>query len=135
MKLNKPMLVSLTGADDKVPRSELVRLSHLYPFVEWSLLYYLEKEGKERNPSKEWREKLLSTGLVNIAAHLCGKKVFNEILDDKLCLYRLEDLHAYSRIQININARHNNFSHNQVLEIYRKLYDAGLTLILQHHEG
>ena len=50
-------LVSLTGADDHVAPEALAALSAQYPFVEWAILYFPEKDGTPRNPSAPWREK------------------------------------------------------------------------------
>lgn len=128
-------LVSLTGADDIVDPKALGRLSALYPFVEWAILYFPEKEGHPRNPSAEWREDLLAQELPNVAAHLCGIEVFRKILDSATAPGIIADLRRYQRIQLNINARNKDFSDEEVLKVYQVLHDAGLTLILQYHQG
>jgi len=127
-------LVSLTGADDHVTPESLAALSAQYPFAEWAILVFPEKEGTPRNPSAQWREKFLSLGL-HTAAHLCGTQIFRELLTPETSEARIAELSRYSRIQLNINARRPEFSDEEVLAIYRKLLDAGLHLILQHHDG
>ena len=128
-------LVSLTGADDRVAPEALAALSAQYPFVEWAILYFPEKEDTPRNPSALWRENFLSLGLPYTAAHLCGTQVFRELLTPGEAPVRIADLSRYRRIQLNINARRPEFTDEEVLTIYRKLHGAGLRLILQHHAG
>lgn len=126
-------LVSLTGADDRVTLESLAALSTQYPFVEWAILYFPEKEGTSRNPSGVWREKFLAMKLPYTAAHLCGTQVFRELLDPEMAPSLIADLSRYRRIQLNINARRPEFTDEEVLAIYRTLHQAGMRLILQHH--
>lgn len=127
-------LVSLTGADDLVEPSALSALSAQYPFVEWAILLFPEREHTPRNPSALWRENFLSLGLPYSAAHLCGSQVFRELLTPgEAQQARIADLSRYRRIQLNINARRPEFTDEEVLAIYRTLHAAGLRLILQYH--
>lgn len=128
-------LVSLTGADDHVAPEALAALSVQYPFVEWAILYFPEKDGTPRNPSAPWREKFLALDLTYTAVHLCGTRVFQALLDPELAHSVISDLSRYRRIQLNINARRPEFTDEEVLAIYRTLHGAGLRLILQHHAG
>lgn len=131
-------LVSLTGADDKVPPAALAVLSAHYATAvppEWAILYFPEKEGTPRNPSAAWREDFLAQELPFTAAHLCGNQVFREILDPATAPGRIADLGRYGRIQLNINARRPDFTEEEVLAVYRTLHQAGLHLILQCHDG
>lgn len=128
-------LVSLTGADDCVAPEALAALSAQYPFAEWAILYFPEKDGTPRNPSAPWREKFLALDLPYTAAHLCGTRVFHALLDPELAQSVISDLSRYRRIQLNINARRQDFTDEEVLAIYRTLHQAGLRLILQHHAG
>ncbi len=131
-------LVSLTGADDKVAPAALAALSARYAKAvppEWAILYCPEKEGSARYPSAAWREAFLALGLPLTAAHLCGPQVFREILDPATAPARIADLSRYGRVQLNINARRQEFTEEEVLTIYRTLHQAGLHLILQHHHA
>ncbi len=128
-------LVSLTGADDRVAPASLAALSAEYPFAEWAILYFPEKDGTPRNPSAPWREKFLALDLPYTAAHLCGSRVFHALLDPELAHSVISDLSRYRRIQLNINARRPEFTDEEVLAIYRTLHQAGLRVILQHHAG
>lgn len=129
-----PFCVSLTGADDAVHPQTLRSISETFAFAEWAILYFPEKEGSARNPSTAWRERFLATSPARSAAHLCGKRVFLELLDDELAPYRIDDLRRYGRVQLNINARGRLFNDEQVLKIYDRLLHAGMTLILQYHD-
>lgn len=128
-------LVSLTGADDHVAPEAMAALSAQYPFVEWAILYFPEKEGTSRNPSGVWRENFLALKLPYTAAHLCGVQVFRELLNPATAPSLITDLSRYRRIQLNINARRPEFTDEEVQAIYRTLHQAGLRLILQHHAG
>lgn len=127
-------LVSLTGADDKVSPQALAAMSKRYELAEWAILYFPEKEGLPRNPSAVWRNEFLALGLKFTAAHLCGQQVFREILDPAMSAVRIADLTRYRRIQLNINARHQDFTRDEVLAVYRTLHQVGLRLIFQYHE-
>ena len=110
-------LVSLTGADDCVAPESLAALSEQYPFAEWAILFFPEKEGTPRNPSGVWREKFLALKLPYTAAHLCGTQVFRELLDPVMAQSLIADLSRYRRIQLNINARRPEFTDEEVLAI------------------
>lgn len=125
--------VSITGADDKVDIAHLARLSRKYDLAEWAILYFPEREGTPRNPSAAWRDRFLSSGLPQSAAHLCGERVFRDLLANAEGQRRLVDLARFSRIQLNINARHKIFTEPEVRAVYRRLLDAGMTIIVQYH--
>lgn len=130
-------LVSLTGADDNVSPADLVIISAKYQSVppEWAILYFPEKQGTQRNPSAPWREEFLAQPLPFTAVHLCGSQVFRDILDPNTAPAIVADLRRYGRIQLNINARRPEFSDDEVLTVYWTLFDAGIRLILQYHDG
>ena len=130
--------VSLTGADDKVKPAALAALSARYAKAvppEWAILYCHEKEGTARYPSLAWRESFLELSLPFTAAHLCGPQVFRDILDPATAQPLIADLSRYGRVQLNINARRPEFTEEEVLVVYRTLHQAGLHLILQHHDN
>lgn len=125
--------VSLTGAEDSVNPLDLIALSREFPFVEWALLLYPEREGEGRNPSAAWRERFLSQiqGRGRCAAHLCGKRAFERLLSEGVW----PELLAYDRIQANINARANDFTEDQVLRAWEILERDSQGLIIQTHSA
>lgn len=126
--------ISLSGADDKVPVSGLLELCARYPGVslELGVLYFPEKEGSTRYPRAAWRQELVQAGLpCAISAHLCGQQVFRDILEDSLECH--QDLLRYNRLQLNINARGQVFTEQEVFRIYDHLIAHGRRLILQYH--
>ncbi len=128
--------VSLSGPDDKVRVTELRALCSSYPAIklEYGVLYFPEKEGLARYPSAQWRQKLAAENLpCTVTAHLCGKQVFQDILAGEPS--RIRDLLRYSRLQVNINARHQIFTESEVFRIYDRLIERGARLILQYHAG
>lgn len=128
--------LSITGADDLTSIHSLSQLVSQFPFLEVAILYYPEKENHNRNPGKGWRNELIRTiDKNNLAVHLCGEKVFRAILEPNFAQSKVfDELSKYNRIQININARKNIFSVNEIHKIYTTLLDLNLSLILQYHE-
>jgi hypothetical protein len=121
-------LVSLTGADDRTDIADLVRLSSLYPFVEWALLY-VPHPGGPRNPTPVWREQFFDTPMDGSnAVHLCFKQPFEELLAGTLPA----DVQRAKRLQLNINARGIDFTDEQVFEVYKRALDLGPDVILQY---
>jgi hypothetical protein len=98
MKLSR---VTITGADDLVEPSELLRLSRLYPEVEWAILFSLTRQGQSRYPSLEWVGRFLEAignERVKLAAHLCGRYV-RELRNNN---FLFEYVDAFERIQLNL---------------------------------
>ena len=96
------------GADDSINPNLLAIFSHLYPIVEFGVLFRPDKEGTPRYASPEWVKKLAevaakSGGKMKLAAHLCGSRV-NEVLNgDDLFLSTIPTL-GFQRVQINATA-------------------------------
>ena len=131
---NNPFSISFTGADDKTAIFDLLSLSCEYPDIEWGVLYFPEKSGSQRNPSPRWRRDFAEAiGKSRVAAHLCGKQVFDELLDGRKCGKIIEELLGYHRVQVNINARTILFNENDVLNIYERFNEAGINVIMQYH--
>lgn len=128
--------LSITGPDNLVQQESLKLLTDKYSNLEWAILYFPEKENQNRNPGVEWRNKFFSIiPQKNTAIHLCGKEVFDIILSKEFEKSQLfSELKKANRIQININARKDIFTHKDVQSIYSILLSYGFTLILQYHE-
>ncbi|GBG14537.1 histidine kinase [Novimethylophilus kurashikiensis] len=133
-----PYRVSITGADDQTDPAQLVALSNVYPNAEWALLYFPEKEGQARNPSTSWRRRfshLRKAHPLNTALHICGTRVYRDIIEGVYDEVFEAELALYDRVQVNINARHRVFSDSEIAEVYLYLLQHAGHLILQFHEN
>lgn len=99
--------ITVTGADDEVPVSQLQALSVKYPLVEWGILLSVE-QGRPRFPSQEWIEELAAVGCrhrMRLSLHVCGHMVRQlcrgewSALLDKTRTYR----NAFGRVQLNLS--------------------------------
>ena len=96
------------GVDDSVSPRFLGAVSHLYPKVEFGVLFRHDKEGQPRYASPEWVQKLSSVaaksnGKMKLAAHLCGSRV-NEVLDGNDSFLSTLPTLGFQRVQINATA-------------------------------
>jgi phosphoribosylanthranilate isomerase len=97
--------ITITGADDHVDRNALYELSDKYSFVTWGILYYSEKEGTPRYPSKEWVEKFdrYAPEFVQRNVHLCGSNARDFCNGDlSIVRYSAYGSPRYDSIQVNI---------------------------------
>ena len=104
------------GADDSVDPKLLGIFAHLYPLVEFGVLFRPDKEGEPRYASSEWVKRLGEVASkssqssenggkskMKLAAHFCGARV-NEVLQgDDAFISSLSDL-GFQRVQINATA-------------------------------
>ncbi|WP_060064675.1 hypothetical protein [Burkholderia ubonensis] len=123
--------VSLTGPDDRTDLAQLVELSQRFPMVEWALLYVPHNEGAPRNPTRPWREAFFSQVAAASAVHLCGALAFEQLLKGELP----DEILRAQRLQLNINARKQDFTAEQVLEVFARAIELGPDIILQYHPG
>jgi hypothetical protein len=144
----KPLYISFTGADDKTDLKKLVALDERWPGrIEWGVLYFPEKQGQPRNPSDSWiRELHLAAPWMITAAHLCGTRVFQDILygaehplfidpeDDPDVLMSDHALLGFDLYQLNINARRQDFTPECVHQVYNRFFEHGKGMILQMHD-
>lgn len=128
--------LSITGADNLVSIDALQLMTQQFPQLELAILYFPEKENQFRNPGLDWRNEFFSKiPKENTAIHLCGQQVFETILSDEFKQSQLlSELKKTQRVQININARKDIFSHTDIQNIYSTLLQYDLNLILQYHE-
>eukprot|EP00980_Cylindrotheca_fusiformis_P006560 scaffold1384_cov116-Cylindrotheca_fusiformis.AAC.38 len=107
-KVTKLRALGFCGADDSVNPNLLGIFSHLYPIVEFGVLFRPDRQGQPRYASPEWVEKLslvakASPGRMRLAAHLCGTRV-NEVLEgNDEFLKKVGEL-GFQRVQINATA-------------------------------
>jgi hypothetical protein len=68
MKIDR---VTISGADDTVNVSELLRLQRKYPFVEWGVLVSKKRMGQKRYPTEQWIKSLPYE--LRLSMHFCGE--------------------------------------------------------------
>jgi hypothetical protein len=131
------MLASFTGVDDQTDLKELCRIyamaSQLGIATEYGLLVYPEKEGRGRNASFKVQQEVAAR--LPAAAHLCGEQVFRELLSPIARRTRMKQLRCFERVQVNINARNQDFTDDEIYTVYSTLLDFDLTVIIQYHEN
>lgn len=129
--------ISITGADDNTSITDLVKISKSFPYAEWGILYYPEREGAKRNPTKDWRNQFItSIPKEKTAIHLCGEDVFKQILADDFDSSQLKsELAHFGRIQLNINSRKLKkfFTDEEIAQIYKKLLACKFHIIAQYN--
>jgi hypothetical protein len=91
--------VTITGADESIDVYDLCRLHDEFPFAEWGILMSSAREGKDRYPSRRWLDHLMrrTTGLLPLAAHLCG--AFSRDAIDGPFLWAVERPELFARFQ------------------------------------
>jgi hypothetical protein len=98
------MVVTITGADDAVDPEVLFRLSAIFPFVEWGILYSAKHAGSPRFPSIAWIERftdlIVSSRRSNTSLHLCGSAC-RDFVKHGFGVSMPFRLHTFDRIQLN----------------------------------
>lgn len=108
--------VTITGADDGVNIDELVRLTLIYPHVEWGVLLSKAREGTPRFPSLQWLEQAGNRHSLALSGHLCGSWV-RDVLDggSAFMTERPTIAKMFNRLQLNVgNDRHTVQAHRFV---------------------
>lgn len=88
------MNITITGADDAVDPSDLLKLGEEFPFVEWAFLWSKKRAGTSRYPSLGWIER--AQDALCFATHLCG-----EAARDAMSGTAMPEFALGGRIQIN----------------------------------
>lgn len=136
MKINK---VTITGADDKIFKKDLIGYQTEYPFVEWGILFSKNKESTQRYPSLQHITNEYDSDL-KLSAHFCGW-YSKEVLENKN--YKLiEKLkNRFERVQLNYNFKNStNWDLNSLIDFlkdYNKIdvilqYNKSNSLVLQN---
>lgn len=101
--------VTITGADDSTPISELLALADDFPFVEFGILIAKIGPGGWRMPSVEWIRHLVDRRdpeRHRLSLHLCGRSMAH-VLGGKGAQVLLEEigpqLLAFQRAQLNFH--------------------------------
>ena len=122
--------VTVTGADNSTLYSEMLRISQMYPFVEWGILFSLKRQGECRYPSINWIKGLIEfidanpSVKFNLSAHFCGeytKEMISEASANKIYSNVMSELKTFGdyfdRVQLNFNA-----SKNTIPELFYELF-------------
>lgn len=106
MYLNR---ITFTGADDTIAPRDLLRISELYPFVEWGILFHQNHSGTPRYPSLEWVNRLMeevdhswakNRTRPKLCAHLCGQ-MSRDVLAGDPSFLESEAMGMFQRVQLN----------------------------------
>src|SRR6185437_14134720 len=102
--------VTIIGPDDSIRPSELSRLSHEYPFVEWGILVSGNNTasiGTPRFPSWDWLmevRELARRGALSLSLHVCGHWTRQLLLGHVSIAPLLTEASVYKRMQLNFHA-------------------------------
>lgn len=102
----KVKYITFTGADDLNMPKDLLKISRMYPFVEWGILLSATQEGGLRFPSKQWMDilaDLAGDSDMNLSGHLCGRWLRDLLVGAFTVPHRL-GWKAFKRIQLNFHA-------------------------------
>lgn len=72
--------ITVTGADERTPTSELLGLSRISERVEIGLLYSETPEGRNRYPSVDWLRVTVEALGERCAVHVCGTQAREHVL-------------------------------------------------------
>lgn len=138
------MLLSITGADDNTHLPSLYKLALDAALkhdivLESALLLFPEKQGQLRNPSAATRAAIRNSQVT--AVHLCGSVLFRTMLDNNqssdmnfVMEKTMAEIHEYNRVQVNINARRDEFTEEEVHKVwFWLLMQTKGKIILQYH--
>lgn len=87
--------ITVTGADERTPIEELVRLTRLSPHVEIGILFSLTPEGRNRYPSCCWIDDAINALGKRCAIHVCGTRA------RQIALRHSYALSSAGRVQVN----------------------------------
>lgn len=124
--------VTITGADDLTPISELSMLSAQFPFVEWGILVshsqtrtHNAPKNNPRWPSQAWMGELhnhisRSGQAMNLSLHLCGSGLRRLLAVGDMDIFRISPLWHYAqRVQFNFHGDAHDVNPTQFLGALR----------------
>lgn len=133
MKLAKPKLVSITGADDNASLGNLIALTKRYRNIEWAVLYDGTRHYKPRYPSRFFRDCLLEYYNEKLAIHLDGASLFQALWDNHDRKVHLEQARKFGRCQVNIDTAL-DFCDTQKQAIYHMVLDHCECIVLHYND-
>jgi len=124
------LAISLTGADDSVDPSELLKISQQFPLVEWAILSTPKAQGSARYPTEEWVSAFhKACPHVRKAIHLCGSDVQSFLDEDPRVLAKVA---KFDRVQLNFNQRRQPKDLDTLVRVANKVKTP---VILQYNEA
>ncbi len=139
--------VTFTGADNKIDYTNLFELSARYPFIEWGILWYPEKMGKKRYPTRQWIKDFIEEKPrdVNISLHICGNEAYNftrvwnmEVWDYLNGVHRVQLNFPDNKMHLDtvllLMDKHNRFDLRYAINRFHAL-DPGRYVIIQANAG
>lgn len=100
--------VTITGADNSITPKDLIKLTDMYPFVEWGILVSKNRFGTPRYPSLEWMKELKEVKKehdMKLSCHLCGMYVRELMKGNDIAMVELAEIwDMFERVQINFHA-------------------------------
>ena len=93
------------GIDESINIPDLLKISKIFPFVEWGILLRSDLEGTSRYPTADWITHFLQKRsncnyTVNLAGHLCGNRV-TELFSGNYQYIEYLNSHQFNRLQVN----------------------------------
>lgn len=129
--------VTITGADNTIDPSDLVKLSQDFPFVEWGILLSRKRMGESRYPSFTWMVDLHSCTemypFLKLSCHLCGAYVREFIKGDVAFVEReigADKWNMFQRVQLNFHG----IKHEHAEVLYALIRKSGKEFIFQHDD-
>lgn len=124
--------VTITGADDNTDLNEMVRLSGLYPLVEWGILISRARINSPRYPSSQRLAELsvlFHKHKMKFSLHLCGEITRDLMMgnshDADTIIRTMLFPGASMRVQINFNSSMNPYDLEKILVWTQKLATSG----------
>lgn len=96
--------VTLTGADDRTSKSDLIALSEEFPFVEWGVL--IGVGTGPRFPSREWIEDFAREARTRcrLSLHVCDSDLYSILDNGQFDYSNSEAFGSFQRMQLNFHA-------------------------------
>jgi hypothetical protein len=131
--MNKPCLVTFTGADDRTSLNALHEFAEAHPLTEFAVLYSPGRIGSPRYPTKSWLEQFAQSGVPQRALHICGNGL-DELLEGDSWISQLVVM--FDRVQINFNAqRRADFTPLVASRVANQFFGKRPLLITQHNKN
>lgn len=113
--------VTMTGADDSIKPSDLIKLQMRYPFVEWGILVSQKGFGNRRFPSEAWLQELTQYTTLKLSCHLCGQYVQDFLNGNPTAVKKLQERsdiwNQFLRVQLNTHGFRHDFNPTKLIDL------------------